>query len=147
MSLTTSYEIPSWDGTKTYNLSRDINELKKAIRPVRCRAGIPDFKPDIYSSQNQFRAKLKRERQIELMGEGQRYFDLRRWKDAAVEDGVPIYGCNTMMTADEAELYHTPVESDILNCFAEKTYFWPIHRDELRKNIRLTQNPGWQSQY
>lgn len=145
--LTTSYEIPSWDGTKTYNLSRDINELKKAIRPVRCRAGIPDFKPDIYSSQNQFRAKLKRERQIELMGEGQRYFDLRRWKDAAVEDGVPIYGCNTMMTADEAELYHTPVESDILNCFAEKTYFWPIHRDELRKNIRLTQNPGWQSQY
>ena len=35
---------------------------------------------------NEFRKCLKRERQIELMGEGHRYFDLRRWKDAAVED-------------------------------------------------------------
>lgn len=145
--LTTTYEIPSWDGSVNYQISREVGELKKAIRPVRCRAGVPDFPQSVYDNSNEFRIKLKRERQIELMGEGHRYFDLRRWKDAAVEDAVPIYGCNTMMTETEKELYHTPVESEVLNCFAEKTYFWPIHRDELRKNIRLTQNPGWQSQY
>lgn len=145
--LTSTYEIPSWNGEATYTISRDINEMKKGIRPIRCRAGVPDYSPDIYSSQSLFRIKLKRERQIEFLGEGHRYFDIRRWKDAPVEDAVPIYGCNTMMTVNEKEQFHTPVESEILNCFAEKTYFWPIHRDELRKNNRLTQNPGWQSQY
>lgn len=145
--LTKSYEIPSWDGSMVHQLSRNIDEMKKAIRPIRIRAGVPDYSSDIYGNQQLFRTKLKRERQIELMGEGQRYFDLRRWKDANVEDAVPIYGCNTMMTATESKLFHTPVESEILNYFAEKTYFWPIHRDELRKNVRLTQNPGWQSQY
>ena len=31
--------------------------------------------------------KLKRERQIELMGENHRYYDLRRWKIDAPLDG------------------------------------------------------------
>lgn len=27
--------------------------------------------------------------------------------------------------------------------FTKKMYFWPISHDELKKNSRLTQNPGW----
>ena len=143
-----SHQIPSWDGSKTHAISRDINEMKKGIQPVRIRAGIPDYDEATYADKDKFRKKLKRERQIELMGEGHRYFDLRRWKDAKEEEGVSMYGCNTLMTKDERSQFHTPVAvADILNCFAEKTYFWPIHRSELQKNMRLTQNPGWQSTY
>lgn len=143
-----SFQIPSWDGSKVHTVSRDINELKKGIRPIRIRAGVPDYASGVYGSKDEFRKKLKRERQIELMGEGHRYFDLRRWKDAKEEEGVSYYGCNTLMTKEEQDQYHAPVAvADILNCFAEKTYFWPIHRDELRKNMRLTQNPGWQDSY
>lgn len=142
--LTTAHNIASWDGTTTYSLSRSVDELKKGIQPIRIRAGVPDFSDDVYSDVNKFRAKLKRERQIELMGEGHRYFDLRRWKDAPVEESVPIYGCNTLMTVEQRDLFYSPVEVELLNCFSEKTYFWPIHRDEIRKNIRMTQNPGWQ---
>jgi len=27
--------------------------------------------------------------------------------------------------------------------FVKKMYFWPISHSELKKNKRLTQNPGW----
>jgi hypothetical protein len=146
--LTATYQIESWDGAKTHSIGREINELKKGIQPIRIRGGIPDYEDNIYTNVDAFREKLKRERQIELMGEGHRYFDLRRWKNAPEEEALPFYGCNTLMTEIEKEQFHMPVEiSSVRTCFAEKTYFWPIHRDELQKNIRLTQNPGWLISY
>lgn len=146
--LTGSYEVASWDGSKTHAISREVREIKKGITPIRIRAGVPDFTAEVYGNAELFREKLKRERQIELMGESHRYFDLRRWKDAPEEESLPFYGCNTLMTEAEKEQFHKPIElSTVRTCFAEKTYFWPIHRDELRKNVRLTQNPGWQERY
>lgn len=142
--LTGEYEITSWDGSKTYNISRSIDQLKRAIRPIRCRAGIPDYKAEEYENRDVFRTKLKRERQIELMGEGHRYYDLRRWKDAPVEETLPVYGCNFLMTQNERELFHTPIVIDELSTtFVRKMYFWPIPHSELKRNFLLTQNPGW----
>ena len=74
--------------------------MKKGIRPVRCRAGVPDYTLPEYQDRNVFRKKLKHERQIELMGEGHRYFDLRRWKDAPIEESMEIYGCDALMTEE-----------------------------------------------
>lgn len=142
--LQSPHDVASWDGSKTYNLVRTADELKKGIRPVRCRAGVPDYNPDVYASQDLFRAKLKRERQIELMGEGHRYYDLRRWKDAEAEESLPIYGCNVLMSEKQRELFHTPVEiGSLLTSFSRKMYFWPISHTELKRNKLLTQNPGW----
>ncbi len=139
-----NYDIPSWDGATSYPISRDVNEIKRGVRPVRCRAGLPDYTSAEYGDQDALRAKLKRERQIELMGEGQRYYDLRRWKDAEVEESLPIYGCNTLMNAAQRELFHTPVEVPSLPTnFSRKMYFWPIQHSELKRNKLLTQNPGW----
>ncbi|WP_294479688.1 RagB/SusD family nutrient uptake outer membrane protein [uncultured Bacteroides sp.] len=140
-----SYSIPSWDGTKTYTIIRTEDELKKGIQPIRIRAGIPDYTSE-YGDVDLFREKVKRERQIELMGEGHRYFDLRRWEDVQKEEELPIYGCNTQMSQKEAALFHHPVRiDDIRTRFSERTYFWPISINELYRNRLLTQNPGWQS--
>ena len=139
-----TYQIPSWDGSTTYSISRDINEMKKGIQPIRIRGGVPDYPADVYASKDEFRKTLKRERQIELLGEGKRYYDLRRWKDAPAEESLPIYGCNVLMDEANRDLFHTPVNSwGLQSTFSDKMWFWPISHSELKRNKRLTQNPGW----
>lgn len=143
----TNYNIASWDGSTTYSIKRDIDEMKKGIRQVRRRAGVPDYDLEtVYKNQEELRRRLKKERQIELMGEGQRYFDLRRWKDAEVEESKKNYGCNFYMSdsKDQKEHFYTPIEvADLPTAFSRKLYFWPIGHEELKRNKRLTQNPGW----
>ena len=139
-----TYNIPSWDESTTYAINRDITEMKKGIQPVRIRAGIPDYTDDIYQDPEKFRIKLKRERQIELFAETHRYFDLRRWCDAPLEEPKHVYGCNAYCTKEQYVLFHTPVETPTLpSIFTTKMWFWPINHTELKRNKELVQNVGW----
>jgi hypothetical protein len=141
--LSGSYNIPSWNGG-SYTISRDIAEMQKGIQPVRFRAGVPDYEDNVYSDKAELRKKLKRERFIELLAEGQRYYDLRRWMDAPVEEALPVYGCNILMGSGEPDLFHQPIAVWALkSSFSDKMWFWPISLTELKRNNRLTQNPGW----
>lgn len=144
-----SYSMPSWDGKETYTITRDVAEMKKYFSRVRIRAGIPDIGdvvPGIYERPDDFRTALKRERQVEFLGENQRYYDIRRWKDAPKEEGEPVYGCNTFITKKNAEYFYERVKVPHLQAaFSKKMYFWPVTYDELKRNYRLTQAPGWQS--
>ena len=145
--LTGQHSIPSWDNSQIYNINRDITEMKKGIRPVRCRAGLPDYSTAEYASPDLLREKIKRERMIEFLGEGKRYYDLRRWMDAPVEESKPVYGCNVMMTEKQKTEFQKIVPIyNLPTVFSEKMYFWPICFSELRRNKSLVQNPGWQSQ-
>ncbi|MDE6077208.1 MAG: RagB/SusD family nutrient uptake outer membrane protein, partial [Muribaculaceae bacterium] len=139
--LNGSYTVASWDGTQTYNVSRDVVEMKRGIRPVRCRAGVPDYTSSEYSDQTTLRKKIKRERMIELMGEGKRYYDLRRWMDAPIEEAKPVYGCNVLMTNKQQDEFQqiVPVYS-LPNVFSDKMYFWPFATDELKRKASLVQN-------
>lgn len=139
-----SYEISSWDGTQIYTIRRDISEMKKAIRPIRIRAGLPDYDQDVYDEAALMQKALKRERQIELFAEGHRYYDLRRWKDAPREEATEVYGCNMFLgSAMRNEFYVPTVVSSMPTVFVRKMYFWPISHSELKRNKRLTQNLGW----
>lgn len=141
-----SYQEQSWDGTKTYTISRDEVQMKRGIQPVRIRAGVPDFSEATYGSKDLLRKAIKRERMIELMGEGKRYYDLRRWKDAPVEESKQIYGLNILMDAAHRDEFHKIVPAfELKSTFSDKLWFWPIRHDELKHNKRLTQTPGWTS--
>lgn len=138
-----SYNIEAWNGG-SYDISRNITEIQRGIHPVRIRAGVPDYSTSTYNSKEALRKAIKRERFIELLAEGQRYYDLRRWMDANVEESLPIYGCNVLMNEQERDLFHQPVAIWTLKTtFADKMWFWPIDLQELKRNSRLTQNPGW----
>lgn len=139
-----TYSIASWDKNTTYTVQRNIEEIQKGIHPIRIRGGVPDYDAQIYSNKNLLRDKIKRERMIEFMGEGKRYFDLRRWKDAPKELNQQIYGCNIMMDANHKSEFHQIIPINNLRMtFSDRMYFWPIRHSELKHNSRLTQNPGW----
>ncbi|TKG91881.1 RagB/SusD family nutrient uptake outer membrane protein [Puteibacter caeruleilacunae] len=142
--LTQSWEIESFDSQNSITVSRDINEMQAAFSRIRYRAGLPDLDNSIYQNKDQFLAKLKRERQVELFLEGARYFDLRRWKDAEVEEDIPFMKYDVDVSgADQADFYkRVPLWID--KKFEKRMYLWPIPEGDLKMNSKLVQNPGWE---
>ncbi|MFZ4861061.1 RagB/SusD family nutrient uptake outer membrane protein [Sphingobacterium sp. Mn56C] len=127
-------------------VNRDVNQIQYAMKRIRMRAGLPDILDNTYQNQHEFRKILKLERQIEFFGENARYWDLRRWKDAAIEENMPIMGANLDMKGDNAQrplFYAETVITSVPKIFIRKMYLWPIETGELRRNGKLTQNPGW----
>lgn len=60
-------------------LSGPDSSVFDAINDIRDRAGIPQVDQTIYGTKDKMRELIRNERRIELAGEGQRYFDIRRW--------------------------------------------------------------------
>lgn len=141
-----SYTVEKYNG-ETMTVQRDVNEIRSAMKPIRMRAGVPDFDDVVYENQELFRTALKRERQIELVGENCfRYYDLRRWKDALLEENQPLMGCNINISDDETriqEFYRPTVVASMPKVFTQRMYLWPFPDKELKRNVNLTQNPGW----
>lgn len=126
-------------------ITRDVSEMRRAFSQVRFRAGLPDLGDAEYQSADTFRDRLKRERQIEFFMEGARYFDLRRWKDAEVEENTPVTGMNVDMqgTQTQRERFYVETPVQLNKVFMQKMYLWPFSYTEMQRNARLTQNPGW----
>lgn len=119
------------------------------INLVRKRAGLKTVEeswtnyssnPLKYQSQNGLREIIHRERLIEFAFEGQRYWDLRRWKKCIVELNKPIMGWDI---AQEEALYYYRPKVIFNQKFATRDYLWPISDDELLSNKNINQNPGW----
>jgi len=140
-----SYKFTSHNG-EDVEIKRDVAQMRLAMKQVRVRAGLPDLANNIYNDADAFRRSLKHERQIEFFAESKRYYDLRRWKDAMVEENMPLTGCNVEMgnsDQQKQDFYKETVVSSYPKIFLEKMYLWPIPQYELIRNKRLTQNPGW----
>ena len=141
-----SYTVERYNG-ETMTVQRDVNEMRSAMKPIRMRAGVPDFDDVIYANQELFRTALRRERQIELVGENCfRYYDLRRWKDALLEENQPLMGCNINISDDVTrvqEFYRPTVVASMPKVFTQRMYLWPFPDKEMKRNVNLTQNPGW----
>lgn len=143
--LTDTYSFPDYLGNTQITVSRNTTEMQMAFSQIRFRAGIPDLEPAEYEDYEVFKSKLKRERQIEFFLEGARYFDLRRWKDAAVEENQPIMGMNVDMksSSGQKERFYVASPVALKKVFMPKMYLWPFSDAELKKNAKLIQNPGW----
>lgn len=124
-------------------------EVFKYINLIRERAGIPTVEsawtnysrnPGKFSNKEGMRDIIQRERLIELAFEGQRYWDIRRWKKATDELNKPITGWD--LAQEDAAAYYR--EKVIYNqTFSTKNYLWPIPESELLSNKKINQNPGW----
>jgi hypothetical protein len=113
------------------------SEIEWALNQVRDRVGMP---PIFYTSQDDMRQKIRRERAVELAFEQHRYFDVRRWKIAG-EEGVMkggMYGLR--LSAGTPPTYK--LERFEERVWEDKMYLYPFQQAEINKGYIL-QNPGW----
>lgn len=124
-------------------------EVYKYIDSVRSRAGLPSVEsawnaystnPSKYTTQSGMRDIIHRERLIELAFEGQRFWDLRRWKEAYTELNKTILSWDIQQT-NAAAYYRTMTFYN--QKFRTRDYFWPIAEATIERNFNLSQNIGW----
>lgn len=133
-----------------------LNEIAEAptvevydyVDRIRVRAGLDGVveswsayskNPDKPTTKAGMREIIRKERMIELAFEGQRFWDLRRWKMAADFMNRPIRGWN--IAGPGLDFYN--VTTLFVPSFSFKDYLWPISTDEIIANPNLVQNPGW----
>ncbi|SDD90801.1 RagB/SusD family nutrient uptake outer membrane protein [Niabella drilacis] len=126
-----------------------VPEVLDYLNQVRERAGIPavaeawtqySTNPSAYTTKEGLRTIIHRERTVELAFEGSRYWDLKRWKEAANVLNTPVRGW-TREQAAAAGYYQPRVLFN--QTFGFKDYFWPIKDGAITINRNLVQNPGW----
>ncbi len=96
--------------------------------------------PDKPRSKEGMRKIIQRERLIELAFEGQRFWDIRRWKMAEQlwTRDVMKYG-----ESSKPEEYYVPYAYEEGRTFSFKDYLWPISDYDIRVNPYLEQSYGW----
>ena len=88
---------------------------------------------------------VRHERRIDLMYEGFRYWDLRRWRLAGeVIDGKQAHGTKITKKDDNTYTYEQVSCDDNINrFFPERYYLLPIPVDELQNNPLCENNAPW----
>jgi hypothetical protein len=159
---TTSYSFPIIRLADLYLMYAEaLNECKEApddevyhyIQLVRNRAGLDKETGGLVATWNQYsnisdkptqkegmREIIQRERLIELALEGQRFYDLRRWRLAQDYLSRPIRGWNV---SESSEQGYYQVRYLYFRKFMPRDYFWPIKTTDLYVNDRLVQSPQW----
>lgn len=124
-------------------------EVYRYLDLVRHRAGLPGLveswtnyakNPGKVNTKDGLREIIRQERGNELALEGERFWDLRRWKTALEIYNMPITGWD--VTQENPESYYRE-KTLFRQRFSLKDYFWPIRERDLIVNKNLVQNPGW----
>lgn len=130
-----------------------INKLREraGVAPMIISDITPDFDPTRDPEVSPVLWEIRRERAVELMGEGFRFDDLRRWKkmdytnkpklgrwikSEDVDGKIPIQN-----GADEGYIQYWGTPPD----FPDYYYLYPIPSEQIELNSNIKQNPGWKS--
>lgn len=125
------------------------------LNKIRFRAGMPA----LTESGDALKQRMRNEKRIEMYLEEQRYHDTRRWMIAPTTLGRKANGINingTLKAGKNVTLYkYDPTNYDYTykvfeidpgkenRAWLDKQYYLPIHRDEMNRNNKLVQNPGY----
>lgn len=117
---------------EAYNEAGETDKAVIELNKIRARAGMPELNSGAswlaVSGKEEMAERIRRERAFELAGEGQRYWDLRRWGllEASVKNATDIFG----------DLMYT-------RSYQPRHEMWPIPLVEMERNTNLKQNEGW----
>lgn len=117
---------------EAYYESGATDKAVAEVNKIRHRAGMPELNSGAtwlaVGNKEDMAERIRRERAFELAGEGQRYWDLRRWGllERSVKNATDIFG----------DLMYT-------RSYQSRHELWPIPLVEMERNLNLTQNEGW----
>ena len=115
------------------------DEALDAINQVRDRAGItPLISID--------RQKIHKERKVELAFEGNRYWDVRRWRTAVTDLSIPLSSMKFVLdySTRKFKLQIIPnIDGSLAQPFLPRHYYFPIGLTRITNNTNLIENPGY----
>ncbi|MBD0832927.1 RagB/SusD family nutrient uptake outer membrane protein [Aestuariibaculum sediminum] len=140
-----------------YELDGSISDsdLDFSINKLRDRVGMVHLTNNHVTINNlDMKEEIRRERRIELSGEGFRYNDIIRWKTAENVLANAVLGAkfqqsdypNLTVGTDvnlDADGFIIAEDSSVRNFDASKHYLFPLPLRELNLNPNLVQNPNW----
>ncbi len=117
---------------EAYNENGEMDKAVTEVNKVRARVNMPGLNSGAawlsVNGKDEMTQRIRNERAYELTGEGQRYWDIRRWGilQSTVENATDIFG----------------------DLMYERTYqsrheIWPIPFVEMDRNPNLEQNTDW----
>ncbi|GAB2594668.1 RagB/SusD family nutrient uptake outer membrane protein [Spirosoma areae] len=112
-----------------------------AVNTIRQRSGMPKLPAGL--TKEQFRSRVRNERDIELAFEDHRLYDIRRWM-VAEEEGVmkgAMYGLKISKITGSTEFKYEPYVFEN-RTFLPRMYLHPFLNTEVYKGY-LVQNPGY----
>jgi starch-binding outer membrane protein, SusD/RagB family len=111
------------------------------VNKIRARGKLPNLLASMTAGKAAFFSAIEQERIIELLGEGQRSFDIRRWR--ALEriwgppNGTGVWQIDTNGANQQQQFLNAP---DIAY---QQCYIFKIPQSERDRNANLTQNKPW----
>ncbi len=134
-------------------VSGPSDEVYTTLNEIRNRAGMPDVDRAKYNTKETLRELIRRERTVELAGEGFRRADILRWKDASgkmVAETVlnqPLIRIAGTVDYSEPNPYKraavTGTETIEDRKFAPHNRYLPIPQGNIDNNPELVQNQGY----
>ncbi len=125
-------------------------DLDVTINLLRDRVGMKHMNlAELTANGLDIREEIRRERRVELALEGQRYFDIKRWRKGELL-AKDVKGANVswLPNPEIANNLRTDEEGFIIALTdrvfdPERHYLWPVPLPQLERNPDLEQNPGW----
>lgn len=127
---------------EAYGPTGDGGLAIELVNKIRHRGNLPALKPSKYSDKETFFYAIEQERIVELFAEGERFFDLRRWRSIercfGAPQTLPGYITRDTWGSVQNHLYaNTPIVT------YQRQYIFRIPESERERNPKLTQNPCW----
>lgn len=126
------------------------DDALNAVNEIRKRAGMP-----LLTSIS--RELVRKERKVELAFEGNRYFDVRRWRTAVTDLTKAFHGLRYILDGASmvdgqynvlTQKFSLKIIDDVVGTpspfFDDKQYYLPISLPRTANNPNLIENPGYQ---
>ena len=127
-----------------YAAKGDVDNTLKYLNPIRERAGIPALTETDITDKMTLTEWVRRERFVELYGEGHRFFDVRRWVEGAKYFGAGVRkGLNAGVVNPSWEEFYKPTALPHSYVWTNRMYLNPVFYNEVYKNPQMVQAPEY----